>query len=163
EVQSQSAGMSRRHTPCAVGEPKVCELCINAVRLCFRITMVVMLVMVHRGPSKAAADERPVPTAALAHLDDEPPPLRLGHRGADELPPLTDEELGTAQQQSLLMALSGDPYLHRADEHACAGCSMLTRSHALCSNTAHYGGYWVGGGVPCRRDKPHADEGTFGW
>jgi hypothetical protein len=135
-------------------------------RLCFRITVfwltAVMLKHNLRLPV-ASADERPVPTAALAHLDDEPPPLRLGHRPANDLPSLADEELGTPQQQALLMALSADPYVHRADEHACAGCSMLIRSHAICSNTAHYGGYWVGGGVPCRRDQPYADEGTFGW
>ena len=97
------------------------------------------------------------------HLDDEPPPLRLGHRAANDLPPLTDDELGTAQQQALLTALAGDPHVHRADEHACAGCSMLIRPHAICSNTAHYGGYWVGGGIPCRREMPFVGEGTFGW
>src|SRR6185295_13293712 len=76
---------------------------------------------------------------------------------------LTDEELGTAQQQALLTALAGDAYGHRAADHACSGCSMLTRPHAICSNTAHYGGYLVGGGRPCRGDRPTPGEGTFGW
>jgi hypothetical protein len=62
----------------------------------------------------AVADESPVLTAVVAHLDDELPPLRLGHRETNDLPTLTDEELGTAQQQSLLTALAGDPYGHRA-------------------------------------------------
>jgi len=153
-------------------------------RSCFSITMFwLMAVMLKHNLREVSADERPVPTSALAHLDDEPPPLRLGHRSANDLPPLIDEELGTPQQQALLTALAGDPYVHRADDHACAGCSMLTRPHAICSSTSHYGGNWVGGGVPCRPprrasvpacsgtsqtlvlrgEQPFADEGTFGW
>ena len=31
------------------------------------------------------------------------------------------------------------------------------------SNTRHYGGYQVGGGLPVRGDGPMLDEGTFGW
>jgi hypothetical protein len=111
----------------------------------------------------AVADESPVPTAVVAHLDDKLPPLRLGHRAANDLPTLTDEELGTTQQQALLTALAGDPYGHRAADQACAGCSMLLRPHAICSNPSRYGGYWVGGGKPCRGDSPFLDEGTFGW
>jgi len=109
------------------------------------------------------ADEPPVPTAVVAHLDDELSPFRLGHRAANDLPPLTDEELGTAQQQSLLTALAGDPYAHRAADQACAGYSMLVRPHAICSNTSHYGGYWVGGGKPYSGASPFSDEGTFSW
>jgi hypothetical protein len=76
---------------------------------------------------------------------------------------LTDEELGTPQQQALLMALAGVPYGHRAADHARAGCAMLIRPHAIGSNTPHYGGYWVGGGKAVRGEKPFQDEGTFGW
>ena len=120
-------------------------------RLCINIIIVATTAMFGHELQPAVADERPVPTATLAHLDDEPPPLRLGHRAAKDLPLLTDEELSTPQQQALLTALAGDPYLQRADDHACAGCSMLIRPRAICSNTAHYGGYWVGGGRPCRK------------
>src|SRR5262245_7576801 len=82
---------------------------------------------------------------------------------ADDLPPLTDEELGTQQQQALLMALAGDPYGHRAADHCRAGWPMLIRHHAIPSNTRHYGGYWIGGGVPLFGDSPGLVEGTFGW
>src|SRR5262245_2494445 len=132
--------------------------------LCISIAVIsIAMVLMNHNLRVAAADQRAIPTAVLAHLDDQPPPLHLGHRAASDLPPLTDEELGTSQQQSLLTALTGDPYLYRADDHGCAGCSMLICPHAIWSNTAHYGGYRVGGGVPCRRDQPDVDEGTFGW
>ena len=81
---------------------------------------------------------------------------------ADE-PPLTDEELGTPQQQALLHALAGDPFGHRAADHCRAGHAMLIRPHAIRSNTCYYGGYWVGGGVPLKGDSAHWHEGTFGW
>jgi hypothetical protein len=90
-------------------------------------------------------------------------PFYLGHRTKDDLPPLTDDELGTPQQQALLDALYGDPYNHRAADHARAGCSMLIRQHAIYSNTPHYGGYWVGGGLPVFGDAREHHEGTFGW
>ena len=109
------------------------------------------------------AHEPLVPTAVVAHLDDELTPFRLGHRATNDLPALTDEELGTTQQQALLTALAGDPYAHRAADQACAGCSMLIRPHAIGSHTPRYGGYWVGGGKPCRGDEPLQGEGTFGW
>ncbi|HZN36016.1 MAG TPA: hypothetical protein VFB80_19435 [Pirellulaceae bacterium] len=88
------------------------------------------------------------------------PALRLR---ADEVPPLTNEELGTQQQQALLLALAGDPYGHRAADHCRAGWPMLIRHHAIPSNTRHYGGYWIGGGVPLFGDSPSLVEGTFGW
>jgi hypothetical protein len=90
-------------------------------------------------------------------------PFYLGHRAIDDLPQLTDDELGSAQQQALLQALNGDPYGHRAGDQAQAGCAMLIRSHAIPSNTPHYGYYRVGGGVPIFGDAPMLDEGTFGW
>jgi hypothetical protein len=82
---------------------------------------------------------------------------------AQELPALTDDELGTSPQQALLLALAGDPYRHRACEHQRAGCAMLLRPHAIPSNSCHYGGYWVGGGLPCKGEGPYLNEGTFGW
>src|SRR5262245_33238849 len=82
---------------------------------------------------------------------------------ADELPPLTDEELGTQQQQALLLALAGDPYGVRVADHCRAGWPLLVRPHAIPASTRHYGGYWVGGGVPLFGDSPHLIEGTFGW
>ena len=82
---------------------------------------------------------------------------------AQEIPALTDEELGTAQQQALLLALAGDPYNHRGADHCQAGCAMLVRRHAIPSNTRNYSGYWVGGGLPTKGDKPQLQEGTFGW
>lgn len=89
--------------------------------------------------------------------------LKHNLRAADELPALTDDELGTAQQQALLMALAGNPYAHRGADHCRAGCAMQVRPHAIPSNTRHYGGYWVGGGLPVTGDGPFLDEGTFGW
>jgi len=76
---------------------------------------------------------------------------------------LTDEELGTPQQQALLTALAGDAYGHRDCDHWRAGYAMDVRRHALPSNTRHYGGYWVGGGLPIKGDGPFLNEGTFGW
>jgi hypothetical protein len=90
-------------------------------------------------------------------------PFHLGQRASDDLPPLSDEESGTAQQQALLTALAGDPYGHRGYDHCQAGCSMLIRKRAIPSNTWHYDGYWVGGGRAVLGDDPLLDEGTFGW
>jgi hypothetical protein len=98
---------------------------------------------------------------AFVRADD--PPFYLGGRAIDELPPLTDEELGTRQQQALLESLGGDAYAHRAADHERAGCAMLVRQRAMPSNTRHYGGYWVGGGLPIFGDNPALEEGTFGW
>jgi len=81
----------------------------------------------------------------------------------DALPPLTDEELSTSQQQALLQALSGDPYGHRAADHVRAGCPMNIRPRSLPSNTWPYGGYWIGGGQALKGRFPSADDGTFGW
>lgn len=81
----------------------------------------------------------------------------------DALPALTDEELATPQQQALLQALGGDPYGHRATDHARAGCAMNVRSRALPSNTRPYGGYWVGGGQTLKGYCPTTEDGTFGW
>jgi hypothetical protein len=94
---------------------------------------------------------------------DEPPPFHLGGRTLDDLPPLTDDELGSAQQQALLAALGGDAYGHRAADHERAGCAMLIRRRAIPSNTHHYGGYWVGGGLPAFGEGRTLEEGTFGW
>jgi hypothetical protein len=91
------------------------------------------------------------------------PPFHLGHRVPDDLPTLTDAELGTPQQQALRAALYGDPYAHRAADHERAGCAMLVRRHAIPSNTRNYGGYWVGGGVPILGEGPTLEEGVFGW
>lgn len=90
-------------------------------------------------------------------------PFYLGQRASDDLPALTDEELGTAQQRALLQALAGDAYGHRGGDHAQAGCAMAIRRFAIPSNTAHYGYYRIGGGVPIFGDGPSLDEGTFGW
>lgn len=93
----------------------------------------------------------------------EEPPFYLGGRALDDLPPLTAAELAFPQQESLLRALAGDPYGHRAADHARAGCAMLVRPHAIPSNTRHYGGYQVGGGAPLLGSDPTLDEGAFGW
>lgn len=95
-------------------------------------------------------------------LGQEPEPFHLGGRTIDNLPKLTDEELATPQQQALLSALGGDAYGHRWCDFQCTGC-FGTRRHALASNNKHYGGYWVGGGAPCKGDDPFVEEGTFGW
>src|SRR5205809_5267239 len=88
-------------------------------------------------------------TALIAgSLWADEPPFYLGGRTSDDLPQLTDEELGTAQQQALLAALGGDAYGSRGADHERAGCAMLVRERAIPSNTRHYGGYWVGGGAP---------------
>jgi hypothetical protein len=78
-------------------------------------------------------------------------------------PPLRPDEVSTTQQRSLLLALASDPYGHRGADHCRAGCAMQVRPHAICSNTAYYGGYWVGGGLPLAGDAPYLNEGTFGW
>jgi hypothetical protein len=91
------------------------------------------------------------------------PPFYLGGRAIDDLPALTDEELGSSQQQGLLAALTGDAYGPRAADHEQAGCAMLIRNRAIPTNTRFYGGYWVGGGLPVKGDGPFTNEGTFGW
>jgi hypothetical protein len=93
----------------------------------------------------------------------EEPPFYLGGRAPDDLPQLSDDELGTKQQQALLEALNGDAYGHRAADQERAGCAMGIRRLAIPSNTKHYGGYWVGGGLPCKGEDPALHEGTFGW
>jgi len=99
----------------------------------------------------------------VASLAAQEPPFYLGGRTIEDLPPLTDDELATGQQRALLEALAGDPYGHRACEHERAGCAMLVRKRAIPSNTRHYGGYWVGGGLPIKGEGPALNEGTFGW
>jgi hypothetical protein len=94
---------------------------------------------------------------------EEPAPFHLGHRASDDLPALTDEELGIPQQQALLNALAGDPYGHRDHDHYQTGDSMRIRKRAIPSNTFRYGAYWVGGGLPVHGDEPSFEEGTFGW
>ena len=90
-------------------------------------------------------------------------PFYLGQRTSDDLPALTDDELGSAKQQSLLQALAGDPYGHRGGDHERAGCAMNVRRFAIPSNTRHYGGYQVGGGTPFGGEGPTLEEGVFGW
>jgi len=114
-------------------------------RLCFSITVFIALV------------------TQKHNLRSDEPPFYLGGRTIDDLPPLTDDELGTPQQQALFAALGGDPYGHRAADHEQAGCAMLIRRRAIPSNTRFYGGYWVGGGLPIKGNWPSAEEGTFGW
>ena len=104
-------------------------------RLCFSITILAVLVMLKH------------------NLRAEP--FHLGGRAMDDLPQLTDDELGSTQQQALLEALNGDPYGHRAADHARAGCAMGIRRLAIPSNTPHYGGYWIGGGSPCKGSDPY--------
>jgi hypothetical protein len=53
----------------------------------------------------------------------------------------------------------------RADvhPHVRAGCPQSIAWWAQPSNSAHYGGYYVGGGALCHGDGRCADEGTWGW
>ena len=104
-----------------------------------------------------------VALCGIARATAQEPPFHLGGRAIDDLPPLTDDELGTPQQRALLEALGGDAYGHRHCDHKLAGCAMLVRDRAICSNTRHYGGYWVGGGLPIKGEGPALNEGTFGW
>ena len=106
-------------------------------RLCFNITFLVALMMLRHNLQVLRADE--------------------------VLPALTDDELYTPQQEALLQALAGDPYGHRAADHARAGCTMRIRSRALPANTWPYGGYWVGGGQAIKGYMPGPEDGTFGW
>jgi hypothetical protein len=90
-------------------------------------------------------------------------PLYLGQRTSDDLPPLTDDELGSPKQQALLQALAGDPFGHRGGDHARAGCAMDVRRFAIPSNTKYYGGYQVGGGAAIGGAGPTLEEGVWGW
>ena len=91
------------------------------------------------------------------------PEWKLGGQFPDELPSLSAEELSRPSMQALWWALAGDPYAHRSEDHARSGCAMLTRPRAIPSETRHYGGYPVGGGVPLRGVPPGPADGTFGW
>ncbi len=99
----------------------------------------------------------------ISSVQADEPPFYLGGRTLDDLPALSAAELTTPQQESLLLALAGDPYGHRAPDHTRAGCAMLVRPHAIAANTRFYGGYWVGGGAPLLGSGPALHEGTFGW
>lgn len=96
-------------------------------------------------------------------LRADEPPFHLGGRAIGDLPPLTDEELSSPQQQALLHALGGNPHGQRAADFCRAGHPALVRRHAIPSNNCRYGGYWIGGGKPVLGDRPTFDEGTFGW
>jgi hypothetical protein len=96
-------------------------------------------------------------------IDDAPQPFYLGGRTVDDLPPLTDEELASPQLRRMFDALAGDPLGERWPDHARAGFPLHVRPRAIPSSTPHYGGYWVGGGLPVHGDDPFLDEGTFGW
>ena len=90
--------------------------------------------------------------------------LSSSHAFADDtIPQLTPEELATPQQQALLQALGGDPFGHRAADHARAGCPTNLHPRALPSNTSHYDGYWIGGGQAIKGYCPAIEDGTFGW
>ena len=83
-------------------------------RLCFSLTLVALAVMLKH--NLQAQDQ---------------PPFYLGGRASDDLPALSDEELGTPQQQALLTALAGDPYGHRECDHWRAGYAMDIRRRRL--------------------------------
>jgi hypothetical protein len=100
---------------------------------------------------------------AAGQTPAQPQEWKLGGHFPDELPPLSAEEMSAPRMQALWLALAGEPYAHRAEEHARAGCAMLVRPRAIPSETRHYGGYRVGGGVPFRGDPAGPEDGTFGW
>jgi len=100
---------------------------------------------------------------AAGHTGADDPPFHLGQRTGDDLPVLTDVEMGTQRQQALLQAIGGDPYGHRDGDFGRAGCPMNVRRFAIPSNTRYYGGYQVGGGAALGGEGPTLEEGVFGW
>lgn len=102
-------------------------------------------------PLTAAAEEALRKQASFSRL------------GSDSMPQLTLEEMETPRTQAMIGAMGGDPYAHRAAEFACAGMPQWVRAHAIPSYTRHYGGYYVGGGVPIHGEGRYINEGTWGW
>lgn len=72
-------------------------------------------------------------------------------------------ELSADQAAAINFAYGGGRVDYRYDDHCRAGFSQSVRAHAIPSNTRHYSGYYVGGGVPWFGEGRYPDEGTFGW
>ncbi len=136
----------------------------SLVRECGRATVVVFAILLTA--ASLVASEPGAQKATIVVVDDltgrspyqdwEDQGMRPVHDRAtlqDEITPL---------QANLINAAYGG-YGWRDDEHCCAGCPQCIRKRATPSNTHHYCGYYVGGGVPCFGEGRYFDEGTFGW
>jgi hypothetical protein len=77
--------------------------------------------------------------------------------------PSEQHELSAEQAAAINFAYGGGAYDYRVQDHVRAGYAQSIRWHAIPSNTRHYGGYYVGGGVPYLGEGRSLDEGTFGW
>ena len=103
----------------------------------------------------------PDPVAAQSPLEYQLPPADAATEASQ-----TPHELSSVQAAAINYAYGGE-YAYRGADHCRAGCPELIRKHAIPSNTRHYGGYYVGGGVPIHGEGPYygdgTDEGTFGW
>ncbi|MDX1946765.1 MAG: hypothetical protein SFU86_15295 [Pirellulaceae bacterium] len=119
--------------------------------------------------SPLLADEPPAlfPSHATIQVGDEPIGRSPYEDWTDQgMQPLPDRQARqddiTIWQANLINAAYGG-YGWREDEHYCAGCPQGIRKRATPSNTHHYCGYYVGGGVPCFGEGRYFDEGTWGW
>jgi hypothetical protein len=70
-------------------------------------------------------------------------------------------EIHLNQAAAINAAFGGESY--RVCEHSRAGWATCIHPHAIPSNSCHYGGYYVGGGVPIFGEGRYQSEGTWGW
>jgi hypothetical protein len=64
---------------------------------------------------------------------------------------------------STCAAAAGDPGCCGEEGQRRAGWPQQVSCLAVPTDTGHYVGYAVGGGVPCLGGPPCADDGTWGW
>lgn len=97
----------------------------------------------------------------MALLSSLCPLLFVSQAGAQE--PQEKHELSAEQVAAINFAYGGGAYDYRVQDHVRAGLSQSVRTHAIPSNTRHYGGYYVGGSTAYFGEGRRPDEGTFGW
>lgn len=96
-------------------------------------------------------------TVAFSSTTYGDPPARAARADRTSARKLAAIEASAESAKSNCRECVGNP-LHRAGHPECIS------GLAIPSNTYHYGGYYVGGGLPLRGDGPcAAHEGTWGW
>jgi len=117
----------------------------------------------------AQADEplsAPIPNATAIVISDEParsPYDDWADRGMRPLVDLQSQRDDIFPSQAALINAAYGGYAWRVEDHCRAGWPTCVRPHAMPSNSDHYCGYYVGGGLPCLGEGRYFAEGTWGW